>query len=210
MKESSVRLLALSDTHTFFPELDTLPEADLLVHCGDWTDSGYGHSGAPMRAVEAWVKQAKRKYPYVLALHGNHDVGVRNRHWQAMGAVALDGLTWTHPSGLTFHGVALTPAYDFPEMAWQWDHMTYEPEVEAAAWQFGKVDVVVAHGPPWGYLDRSETGRHIGSRMALEYIREHQPRLYLCGHAHSGRGEAQVRETRIVNVAGSWTLLELI
>lgn len=203
------QLLVLSDTHGQLPHIDELPEAEILIHCGDWTNSGFGYSSAEMREVEGWVAKARGKYPYVLALHGNHDVGVRNHHWERMGAIALDGNTWVHPSGLSFHGVALTPAYHWPEMAWQWDHMTFELEVEEAVWDFGRVDVIVAHGPPFGYLDRTERGINIGSRPALYYIRQHQPKLYLCGHVHEARGEARLRDTLIVNTAQAWQLLEV-
>ncbi len=202
-----MRILALSDTHNELPALDSLPEAEVLLHCGDWTNGGF--ELGEMDAVSSWVAAARERYAYVLALQGNHDIGVRNHHWESMGVVALDGNTWVHPSGVSFHGVALTTAYDMPGLAQVWDHMTINPVAEAAAWDFAKVDVVVAHGPPYGYLDLLIEGKRVGSREATRYIRSHQPKLYLCGHIHEAVGEIRLGPTRIVNLARRVVVLEV-
>jgi len=202
-----LRILTLSDTHTELPPVGALPEADMLVHCGDWTNGGF--AADEMGQVEEWVGAALKRYPFVLALYGNHDIGVRNHHWENLGVVPLDGNTWEHPSSLTFHGVALTTAYEMPELAQFWDHMTINPEAEAAMWAFEKVDVVVAHGPPYGHLDLTFEGKHVGSREALRYIRKHQPKLYVCGHIHEAAGEVRLGRTRVVNLARKVVLLQV-
>ncbi|MDX2004531.1 MAG: metallophosphoesterase [Meiothermus sp.] len=204
-----LKLIALSDTHLNFPDLADLPEADLLVHCGDWTNTGFARGVREMDLAALWLAQARQKYPTVLALHGNHDISVRNHHWAALGAVPLDGHTWFHPAGVSFHGVALTTAYDMPELALTWDHMTVNPAAEQYAWDFEPVDVVVAHGPPLGHLDKMVTGKNVGSSCALEYIERCQPRLYLCGHIHEAAGEVRLGRTRVVNVAERWVVLEV-
>jgi uncharacterized protein len=204
-----LKFLALSDTHLQFPQLANLPEADLLVHCGDWTNTGFARGEREVDLAVRWLTKAQQKYPTVLALHGNHDISVRNHHWEAWGAVGLDGRTWVHPSGVSFHGVALTTAYDMPELALTWDHMTINPTAEEYAWDFDYVDVVVAHGPPMGYLDLMKTGKNVGSRYALEYIQTRQPQLYLCGHIHEAAGEVMLGKSRLVNVAERWALLEV-
>lgn len=202
-----MRILALSDTHTELPPVDSLPDAEVLVHCGDWTNGGF--AAGEMGLVTDWVAAAQERYPYLLALHGNHDIGVRNHHWEGMGVIALDGNTWEHPAGLRFHGVALTTAYDLPALAQFWDYMTINPQAEVAVWDFEPVDVVVAHGPPYGYLDQMAQGQRVGSREALRYIRKHQPRLYLCGHIHEAAGEARIGRTKVVNLARRAVLLEV-
>ena len=203
-----MQILALSDSHGQFPSLDTLPDADVLIHCGDWTNWGLEQGDQEFDRVSQWVMRAVQRYPHILSIPGNHDIGLRNHHFDKLGAVGLDGKTWVHPNGTSFHGVALTPAYDIPSFVTIWDHMTLNPQAEAAAWDFEPVDVVIAHGPPKGYLDRVGS-RHPGSSEALRYIKTHQPKLYLCGHIHEGVGEVLVGKTRVVNVAEQVRLIEL-
>jgi uncharacterized protein len=206
---TTLRILATSDTHLEFPNVATLPDADVFLHAGDWTNLGYRHSKAELEQFFAFLEAVKKRYPYVLALHGNHDLGFDNSRWAQWGVIGLDGKTWQHESGITFHGVALTPAYDKPEMLMMWQHMTIDQAEEKAAWEFEVVDVVVSHGPPYGYLDRTHGGKLLGSRYAVSYIREHQPKLFLCGHIHEAAGDAMLRQTRIINLAQKVRMLDL-
>ena len=204
-----MKLLALADTHLEFPRVSDLPNADLFIHAGDWTDIGYRHSKLEFARFESFLRDAKARYSHVLALHGNHDLGFDNGRWAQWGVTPINGLTWQHPSGLTVHGVALTPAHHLPELLLEWQYMTIDEDEEDAAWDFQRVDVVVSHGPPFGYLDLTNSGQRIGSRSAVSYIRTRQPQVFICGHVHEAAGEAQLRETRILNVAGRVALLEV-
>ena len=87
--------------------------------------------------------------------------------------------------------------------------MTIDEDEEDAAWDFERVDVVVSHGPPFGYLDMTVAGKRIGSRSAVSYIRTRQPQVFICGHVHEAASEARLRGTRILNVAGRVELLEV-
>ena len=53
-------------------------------------------------------------------------------------------------------------------------------------------------------------GQWIGSRSAVSYTRTRQPQVFICGHVHEAAGEAQLRGTQILNVAGRVELLEVI
>ena len=208
-KASTLKILALSDTHLEFPKVSDLPDANVLVHAGDWTDIGFRHSKAELQKLELFLTEARDRYPHVLALHGNHDLGFDNSWWLRWGVTPIDGITWQHPSGVSFHGVALTPAHHLPELLLEWQHMTIDENEEDTAWDFGFVDVVVSHGPPFGYCDLTTKGKRIGSRSAVSYIRQHQPRLFVCGHVHEAAGETNLRGTQIVNVANRVVLLKI-
>ena len=60
-----------------------------------------------------------------------------------------------------------------------------------------------------GYLDLMARGKRIGSRSAVSYIRTRQPQVFICGHVHESAGEARLRDTRMLNVAGRVELLEI-
>ncbi len=64
--------------------------------------------------------------------------------------------------------------------------------------------VVVAHPPPFGYLDEVFGRFHAGSRRLYDLVVKCQPMLVLCGHIHEHGGVAAIGKTVVVNcnVAG--------
>ncbi|MBS3087604.1 metallophosphoesterase [Candidatus Pacearchaeota archaeon] len=81
--------------------------------------------------------------------------------------------------------------------------------------RFGKVDILVCHQPPYGFLDKISGeygapkgwhGKHAGSRVILDYIRKHQPRFVFCGHIHEGEGKIKIGKSEVFNlgVGGSF------
>lgn len=74
--------------------------------------------------------------------------------------------------------------------------------------QFGTLDVLVCHQPPYGILDKVTAkfapenwqGKHAGSKTILEYIKTHQPRYVFCGHIHEGEGMKRIGRAEIYNL----------
>ncbi len=73
---------------------------------------------------------------------------------------------------------------------------------------FGKIDILVCHQPPYGVLDKVNfkgapkhwQGKHAGSKVILDYIRKEQPRYVFCGHIHEGEGHKRIGKTDIYNL----------
>jgi Icc-related predicted phosphoesterase len=73
---------------------------------------------------------------------------------------------------------------------------------------FGSLDVLVCHQPPYGVLDKvtakfapkSWYGKHAGSQTILNYIKKYQPDYVFCGHIHEGEGMKKVGRTQIYNL----------
>jgi len=74
---------------------------------------------------------------------------------------------------------------------------------------FGKMDVLVCHQPPYGILDKVSSkynppsdciGKHAGSKIILDYIKKHQPRYVFCGHIHEGEGMKRIGRTEVYNL----------
>jgi hypothetical protein len=62
-----------------------------------------------------------------------------------------------------------------------------------------KHTVVVAHPPPFGYLDDVFGHIHAGSRHLYDLVIKCQPMLVLCGHIHECAGMTTIGKTMIVN-----------
>ncbi len=59
--------------------------------------------------------------------------------------------------------------------------------------------VLVAHPPPYGFLDEVAGKIHAGSRLVYHLVSRRQPALLLCGHIHERPGIARIGRTQIVN-----------
>lgn len=84
----------------------------------------------------------------------------------------------------------LTWAFNLPRgtsLAEKWDLVPVE------------TDILITHGPPRGFGDRTPVGR-IGCDDLLSMIRRVRPALHVFGHAHGGGGLWRDRGTCLVNV----------
>jgi hypothetical protein len=137
----------------------------------------------------------------VVGVAGNHDFIFQ----QAPERVPGD-LPWTYlqDSGTTWQGLRI---WGTPWQPWfyDWAFNLYEPEL-VAIWARipADTDILVLHGPPYGYGDgvpeRDGMVRRCGSRSLLARIEAIKPRLVTYGHIHEGRGEWRLGPTVLANV----------
>lgn len=59
--------------------------------------------------------------------------------------------------------------------------------------------VLIAHPPPWGYLDQAFGRFHAGSKGLRNLILKKNPALVFCGHIHERPGTLLVQQTMVVN-----------
>ena len=71
--------------------------------------------------------------------------------------------------------------------------------------------VLICHAPPYGTeLDRVREGVHAGSKSVRQFIEQHQPAYFFCGHIHEAEGASiEMGRTRAWNVGKQGYLLEL-
>lgn len=98
--------------------------------------------------------------------------------------------------GLRFWGSPWQPAYH------DWAFNLPRGEALAARWRMfpPHIDVLITHGPPRGFGDRSPiAGRH-GCEDLREAVLRTRPRLHLFGHIHQDGGCWLEGETTLANV----------
>ncbi|CAE8584404.1 unnamed protein product [Polarella glacialis] len=201
---SSVRVVAMSDTHGFHRGL-TVPEGDLLIHCGDASVDGKkkGHGIEDLAGFSKWFKRLPHKEK--VFIQGNHDSLGESR--------ALLGKAWlTGPRiccGLQIFGMPHHSA------GMGYGHVP------------GGLDLLLSHEPPYGILDLATPGNRyarIGSRKILqsigrafqsvnctmedgiqqEFLEELAPPLvHIFGHVHEARGYETENRTLFVNAANA-------
>ena len=196
-----MKVTLISDTHTKHRYCENdLPGGDLLIHAGDFMNSGYG----VMEAVEffEWFDQLNNYHTKVF-IAGNHDRWMQNDPIMAEGILdKYDTIIYLEDDWITvgdsdphdpnvntakIYGSPWQPefynwAFNLPkngdELKSKWDMI---PE---------HVDILITHGPAWGFLDDVEgrRGNHLGCELLADKIKQIKPKIHVCGHIHSGHG----------------------
>jgi hypothetical protein len=197
-----VRLLVFSDIHGDYAALTRLmsTEADYYFAAGDLATWSRGLD----RCGEVMTPKAERVY----VIPGNHEsaaqvaafcsrFGFHNLHGAniQIGRYHVAGLGYSSP----------TP-FDTPgEYS--------EDDFRRLLKPFAGLSplVMICHSPPHGTtLDRIRPDVHAGSRAMGEFIAQHQPDYFFCGHIHEAAGAREnLGSTVAVNVGKQGYLLEL-
>lgn len=190
---------------------DPLPEADVVLHCGDLTKRSH------RLEYESTFSMLRRlRAPLKLVIAGNHDGALDRRWWEVWeqprrdphmetpAAVEriieesrADGVQYLTEGTYTFdlaNGARLrvyaspwTPEFG----AWGFQ---YSSEGASAGHDFdipGDVDVAMTHGPPRGVLDlagRGATRTAAGCDWLFRAVYRGRPRVHCFGHIHEGWG----------------------
>ena len=196
-----MRLVALADTHLWRHGRHPIPipEGDVLVHAGDLLQ--HGNLEELARAME-WL--AALPHPKKIVVAGNHEVCVERQPDQARAMIAAAGAIYledegTEIDGIRFHGSPWTPRYRV------WAFAKGRGQESRAMWEKipDRVDVLVTHGPPFGFGDRIEWKgalRHIGDVDLLDRVRIVRPKVHLFGHIHQDPGQWKTAATAFYNV----------
>lgn len=158
-----MKILQISDTHNRHQQLINLPGADVIVHCGDFTDMG-----TEDEVLEFLNWFIELPYPHKIFVTGNHDLCL----WEADNIEGLpDSVHFLQDRGCEIEGIKFFGlGYNHPESLIPYN-----------------VDVLVTHEPPAMILDES-SNTHWGNMSLRNKVLEIKPRYHLFGHAHENYG----------------------
>lgn len=224
------RLVCISDTHTQHNKLPELPTGDVLIHGGDFSDTG---KVGEIESFVNWFDSCNYRHRVFIA--GNHDTAIDQEYYVDRGAARFHRLrdkemagqmsqkarelvqqsksiyledsatilsieesnsnscsnsnsklsVNTHP--ISFYGSPWQP--EFCDWAFNLDRG------ESIKSKWAKipedVDVLITHGPPQGYGDRTYSGFRCGCKDLMENIqaRKNPPRVHIFGHIHEDAGK---------------------
>lgn len=185
-------LCIVSDTHRRHRSL-TIPECDILIHCGDF-GSFEREDEATLNDADAWFAEVPAQH--VICVGGNHDFMLQRREFRFAHATFLED-TGAEIDGLSIYGSPWCP--DLSGFAY------YAAEDELIErWRRipAGIDVLVTHTPPYGVLDvPSSGGVHLGCPHLRAELQRIQPRLHVFGHVHAGHGRHGDGGIQFVNAA---------
>jgi Icc-related predicted phosphoesterase len=188
-----MRIVFISDTHGAHDRID-LPDADVLVHCGDFTNRGRSEE---ISVFNEWL--GRQHHDVKIVVPGNHDLAFESKPTRSKALlthadhVLIDESVVV--SGIKFFGSPRTP--QFGGWAFMYDRRGPSP------WDRIPVDtdVLITHGPAYDILDAAGSGHRCGCEALNIAVTEISPKVHAFGHIHESRGVKQVGETLRVNAA---------
>jgi len=201
-----MKIVAMADPHYagVFDKIK-VPDGDVLVVCGDLTYKG---GLEELQSVASALSEFPHKHKLVIA--GNHDFCLEgrkfrdpivnvNRKFKAEDILVDAGLTYLKDSGATIDGIKFWGAPWTPEYhSWAFNVDRDKIHAKWANIPSG-LDVLMVHGPPFGYGDLTIGMERVGDSALLRAIETKKPRVVCYGHIHEDCGERHVGTTRLVN-----------
>lgn len=214
-----MKVVCISDTHGFHNEI-TMPEGDMLIHAGD-----FSNTGTPKQIIDFNNWLGKLKYKYKFIIPGNHDKGMENI--PNAESLITNATLLKHnqsPSLDRSHNIIEEPerywyvvgAQYSPRFSIGWA-FNYERMIGKELWQNvlveAKPDILITHTPPFGILDKVKNIYHdvvggdyaeynngsVGCKDLLDTVLTKKPKLHVFGHIHEGYGTYSNKDTIFVN-----------
>lgn len=194
-----MKILHCSDRHSLFPKL--IGDYDIIVDSGDALPNGPKmNRDREAEFQRSWTIHNLDEYakfigdkPFLLC-NGNHDF--TEQTCDILQSAGIHAYNITNKKfafrGLNFYGFPYIP---FIEGSWNYElifpEMIHKLDPVIRMINDGEIDVLVPHCPPYGIMDLTPDGRHIGNaalKNAIEYKLAKWPKAMLFGHAHQNFG----------------------
>lgn len=225
------RFVCFSDTHGRHDSIPKhyYPEADVLLHAGDFTNSG------ELEQVESfgkWLEAYPAKHKIVIA--GNHDITFHEEYYVDRGAQRfhrkpvpdhdasglptmkfeanpydcskarglLKGSTYLEDGMVEVCGYTIYGSPWQPEFC-DWAFMKPRGQPMGEVWEHvpKEVDVLLTHTPPYGHGDSNSSGGRVGCEMLAAAIQHRAVSVNVFGHIHEGYGCSADDATLFINAS---------
>jgi len=209
-----LKVSLISDTHTKHHLCENdLPGGDILIHAGDFMNSGYDKTDAT--EFFDWFDKIDN-YDAKIFIAGNHDRIMQNEPEWAQGILTgYKTIDYLQDEQVTLYYDG--PNGDYPEdnvriygSPWQPEFYNWafnlirNSEEMKAKWDAipDNTDILITHGPPFGYLDIP--GGHtirVGCDSLRYRVDEIKPKIHVFGHIHGSWGHYYDGHTHFFNAS---------
>ena len=187
-----MKFVAISDTDNQHKKL-TLPKADIIIHAGDV--SGRGHPQEIFEFLE-WYRSLD--YEFKILIAGNHDF-----YFEDHPDFIPEGIIYLNDNGTNINGINIWGSPIQPEF-YNWAFNRKRGKEISKHWDIipDDIDLLITHGPPFGYLDTNSYMQRVGCVDLLKRVDEIKPKYHVFGHVHEGYGiKRNDKGTRFINAS---------
>lgn len=209
-----MRLVCISDTHNQHGKVD-LPDGDVLIHAGDWTGTG---TQKQVISFIRWFASQPHKHKILIA--GNHEVTLDLPFYQTYWhnfhpkcalpsghiksyVLREEGIHYLEDTEVVIDGVKFYGSPHQPSFGC-WAFGVDRGSSIRSVWSDipEDTDVLITHGPPYGYGDLLDIGERVGCKDLLEEITTRiKPKAHIYGHIHEGYGTYDLKGIKLINAA---------
>ncbi|WMJ72371.1 metallophosphatase domain-containing protein [Cytophagaceae bacterium ABcell3] len=195
-----MKIVCISDTHSYHHNLLDLPDGDVLVHAGDVSSRGHA---SEVEDFLIWFNGLP--HPNKIFIAGNHDFLFEENPRAAQQLLdKFPDIIYLENSEAVIEGVKF---YGSPATPWFYDWaFNYQRGDELRGiWEKIPEDtnVLITHGPVYGVLDRVQRDKSkVGCKDLLERIKKLKKlSLFVCGHIHESYGTTLLKGVNYVNAS---------
>jgi Icc-related predicted phosphoesterase len=198
-----IKVVAISDTHENFHRQEDIPPADLLIHCGDFTNQG---SLKKVTEFADWLRRISENYTNIIIVAGNHDRSFDepepSRGHQRLQEDGPSNIIYLNHSQYIYNDIVIFGSPYTPRFG-DWAFNVERGSALAEKWADipPNTNILITHGPARGILDPGRSEKNVGCDQLAERIAIVKPKLHVFGHCHDGYGKVQCGETLHVNAA---------
>ncbi|MEK7485535.1 MAG: metallophosphatase domain-containing protein [Planctomycetota bacterium] len=189
-----IRVVTASDTHQKHQHLQ-VPDGDIFIHAGDFTNRGSLES---VKEFNTFLGSLPHRYKIIIA--GNHDLCFESKNAEARALIT--NAIYLQDEGITIEGIHF---YGSPWQPWffSWAFNLKKPEELRQKWDLipTHTNILITHGPPFGYGDRTLRGDQVGCKELLKRVEILKPKYHIFGHIHEGAGQFQSTDTTFINAS---------
>jgi Icc-related predicted phosphoesterase len=181
-----MKIVFFSDTHTKHEDLKHIPDGDVICFTGDLMSSGYDVT--QIFNFLDWFEKLPHGSKIFIA--GNHDRFIQNKPTEFNKILEnYPSIIYLQDSEVVIEGVKF---YGSPWQPWFWD-WAFNVKTSEELKNIWKnipddTDILLTHGPAYGFLDHTIGGKRVGCHQLLNRIKEIKPKIHCCGHIHEGYG----------------------
>jgi Icc-related predicted phosphoesterase len=214
------KVTLISDTHQKHLQLSTtkslrkadqpidLPGGDILIHAGDFMNSGYYKT----EAIEFfnWF-DAIDNYDTKVFIAGNHDRIMQDDPEWAKGVLTgYKTIEYLEDEGMGLYNMDDDRSIKLYGSPWQpefhnWAfNLTRNGEEMQKRWDaiYDDTDILITHGPPFGHLDiPGGQSIRVGCEMLRHRVDTIRPKIHVFGHIHGSWGYYFDGHTHFFNAA---------
>ena len=169
----------------------------MLLHAGDISLRGKKEE---ISGFLQWF--SRQPFTYKIFIGGNHDFFLERAGEQVVNSIIPENVIYLNDSGTSIGGIQVWGSPITP-LFFNWAFNRQRGAAIRKHWELipPGTDLLITHGPVYGFLDQTGTEQHAGCADLLRKVLTVKPKVHVCGHIHESYGSLKRSGIRFINAS---------